>query len=130
MSGQNLIFVINFKKVSTYGVVRLNNGGANLWCWVDGELQLGFLSVINRQTFHQQGREPRDGTSAKTVEDQESLKSGASIGNATNAIQNRVDDLFTDGIVSTCVVVGSVFFSSDELFRVEKLFVGSGADFI
>jgi hypothetical protein len=34
------------------------------------------------------------------------------------------------GIVSTGKIVGSVFLATDELFRVEKLAVSSGSDFI
>ena len=41
---------------------------------VDGELQLGFLSVIHRQTFHQEAGESWAGASTERVEDEESLQ--------------------------------------------------------
>ena len=56
------------------GVVWFNNSGRDLWCWVDGELQFGFLTVINGKTFHQEGSETRTGTTTEGVEDQETLK--------------------------------------------------------
>ena len=37
---------------------------------------------------------------------------------------------FADSVVTTSVVVGSIFFASDKLFRVEKLAICTGADFI
>lgn len=64
------------------------------------------------------------------MEDQEALKSTAAIGNTTEAIQYRVDNLLANCVVPTSVVVRRVFFTSDELLRVEELFVGAGADFV
>uniref|UniRef100_A0A8D0IRH7 Tubulin alpha 1b n=1 Tax=Sus scrofa TaxID=9823 RepID=A0A8D0IRH7_PIG len=40
------------------GVVGLNYSCGNLGGWVNGELQLGLLAIIDRETFHQQGVEP------------------------------------------------------------------------
>ena len=34
------------------GVVRLNNSGRYLWSWINRKLQLGLLSIINRQPLH------------------------------------------------------------------------------
>ena len=56
------------------GVVWFNNSSGDLWCWVDSELQFGFLTVINGKTFHQEGSETRTGTTTEGVEDQETLK--------------------------------------------------------
>ena len=56
------------------GVVWFNNSGGDLWCWVDSELQFGFLTVINGKTFHQEGSETGTGTTTEGVEDQETLK--------------------------------------------------------
>ena len=39
------------------GVVGLDDGSRDLGSWVDGEFQFGFLSVIDRKAFHQQGGE-------------------------------------------------------------------------
>ena len=47
------------------GVVWFDNSGGDLWSWVDGELQLGFLTVINGKTFHQKGSKTRTGTTTE-----------------------------------------------------------------
>ena len=47
------------------GVVWFDNSGGDLWSWVDGELQLGFLTVINGKTFHQKGGETGTGTTTE-----------------------------------------------------------------
>jgi len=36
------------------GVVWLDDGSGDLWGWVDGEFELGFLSIINGETFHKE----------------------------------------------------------------------------
>ena len=59
------------------GVVGLNDSCGNLGGWVNGELQLGLLAIIDRETFHQQGGEPRTSSPTKAVENQEALKTGA-----------------------------------------------------
>jgi len=52
------------------------------------------------------------------------------ISQLSDSVKNKVDDLFANGVVTTGVVVGGIFFSSDQLFRMEKLSVSSGTDFI
>jgi hypothetical protein len=59
------------------GVVGLNYSCGNLGGWVNGELQLGLLAIIDGQTFHQQGGEPRARSPTKAVENQEALKTCA-----------------------------------------------------
>lgn len=112
------------------GVVRLHNGGGYLRCWVDGEFQFGFLSVIYGQPFHQQRGETGSGTTTEGVEDEETLQSSTLVGQFTDPVQNQVDDFFTDGVVTSGVVVSGIFFAGDELFRVEKLPVCAGSDFV
>ena len=56
------------------GVVWLNNGGGNLWGWVDGESELGLLSVIDREALHQERSEPGAGSTTERVENQEPLE--------------------------------------------------------
>merc|ERR550539_295774 len=47
------------------GVVRFDHSGGHLRCRVDGELKLGLLSVIKRETLHEKGGESRASTSSK-----------------------------------------------------------------
>lgn len=64
------------------------------------------------------------------MEHQESLKTGAVVGETTDSVKGQVNDLLSDGVVTTGVVVRSVFLSGDELFRMEEGTVGSGTDLI
>ena len=50
------------------GVVGLTCSCGNLGGWVNGELQLGLLAIIDRETSHQQGGEPKSSSSTKAVE--------------------------------------------------------------
>lgn len=43
----------------------------------------------------------------------------------TNSVENQVNDLLADSVVTTSVVVGCVFLPGDQLLRVEQLAVGS-----
>ena len=56
------------------GVVGLDHGSSNLRSWVDAELQLGLLAIVNRQAFHQQRGETRTSATTERVENQEPLK--------------------------------------------------------
>ena len=62
--------------------------------------------------------------------DEESLKTSAVVGQLTEAVQAQVDDLLTDGVVTTGEVVGGILLTGDQLFRVEELTVRSSADLI
>ena len=64
------------------------------------------------------------------MEDKESLESSALISQFPDPVQAEIYDLLSDGVVSTCVVVGGILLASDELFRVEQLVVGSSPHFI
>jgi hypothetical protein len=64
------------------------------------------------------------------VEDQESLETGAAVGNAAHLVQDRVNELLADGVVATSVVVGSILLASDHLLGVEQASVGTGADLV
>merc|ERR1711946_41104 len=101
-------------------VVGLDDGSGDLGSWVDGEFQFGFLSVVDGQTFHQQGGESGTGASSERVEDQEALETGALVGKLADAVKHQIDDLLADGVVTTSVVVGSIFLAGDELFGVEE----------
>jgi hypothetical protein len=112
------------------GVVWLNNGGGDLWGWVDGETELGFLTVIDGESFEKEGSESGTGSSTDGVEDEETLESGTLIGKLSDSIEAEIDDFFTNGVMSSGEVVGSIFFTGDKLLWMEELSVGSGSDLI
>jgi len=112
------------------GVVWLDNGGGDLRRWVDGEFELGFFAVVNGQSLHQQGSETGSGTTTEGVEDEETLKTGTLIGQLSDSVEYQVDDLFTDGVVTSRVVVSGILLTGDQLFGVEELSVGTGSDLV
>ena len=112
------------------GVVGLDHGGGHLRSGVDGELKLGLLAIVNRETLHQQGRESRAGAASKGVEKEESLKTGALVSKLTNTVQDKVDNLLSDGVVAPGVVVGGVLLAVNELLRMVELTVRSHSGFI
>ena len=112
------------------GVVWLNNGGGDLWGWVDGESELGLLSVINRESLKEEGTETGSGTTTDGVEDKETLETSALIGELSDSVEAEINDLLTNGVVSSGEVVGGIFLTGDKLLWVEELSVGAGSDLI
>lgn len=111
-------------------VVWLDDGGGGLWGWVDTELELGLLAVVDRETLHKEGSETRSGSTAEGVENEETLETRAVVGNVADLVENLINQLLSDGVVTTGVVVGSILTSSDHLLWVEKGAVGTGADLV
>lgn len=111
-------------------VIRLNDSGGNLRSGVNGELELGLLAIVNRQTFKKQSTETRTGTTTEGVENKETLKTGTVVGKTTNAVQDNIDEFLANGIMTTSIVVSSILLTSDQLLGVEQLTVGASTDFI
>ena len=86
-------------------VVGLNDGGSILGSGVDTELKLGLLAVVNGETLHKKGTETGSGTTTERVEDEETLKTGAVVGDTANLVEDLVDHLLSDGVVTTSIVV-------------------------
>ena len=64
------------------------------------------------------------------MEDEESLETGALIGQLPDSVKDDINNLLADGVVAAGVVVGSVLLAGDQLLRVEQLSVGSGTNLI
>jgi len=60
-------------------VVWFNDGIGDLGGWVNGVTELGFLAVINGESFQKEGTETRSSTTTDGVEDTESLETGTVI---------------------------------------------------
>jgi len=112
------------------GVVRLNDGGGHLGGGVDGESELGFLAVIDGESLEEERSETGSGTATNGVEDEETLETSALIGELADSVEAEIDDLTSDGVMSTGEVVGGILLSGDELLGVEQLSVSSGTDLI
>jgi len=112
------------------GVVGLNDGGGDLGGRVDGETKLGLLAVIDGESLEEEGTKTGAGTATNSVEDHEALKTSALIGKLSDSVEAEINNLLTDGVVTTGEVVGGIFLSGDELLGMEQLSVGAGSDFI
>jgi hypothetical protein len=64
------------------------------------------------------------------VEDKEALETSAVVGELADPVKDEVNNLLSDGVVTTGVVVGGILLSGDDLLRVVELTVGSGADLV
>ncbi|KAI7091893.1 Tubulin alpha [Hortaea werneckii] len=95
-----------------------------------GELQLALLAVVHRQTLHQQSTETRASTATERVEDEETLETRAVVCYVPDLVEDLVDQLLTDRVVATGVVVRGILLARDHLLRVEKAAVGASADLV
>ena len=57
------------------------------------------------------------------MENKKTLKTRAIVRKLANAIENIVDDLLANGVVTTGIVVGGILLASDQLLRVVQAFV-------
>uniref|UniRef100_T1JJL6 Uncharacterized protein n=1 Tax=Strigamia maritima TaxID=126957 RepID=T1JJL6_STRMM len=112
------------------GVVRFDHGGRHLRCGIDGEFEFGFLAVVDREALHEERGEAGAGPSAEAVENEKSLQAGTLVGQLADPIQDKVHNFFANGVVTTGVIVGGIFLSCDQLFRVKQLSVRSSTNFI
>jgi len=64
------------------------------------------------------------------VEDHESLHTGTVVGELADAIEDEVDDLLSNGVVTTGVVIRGILLSGDQLLGVVQLAVGTSADLV
>merc|ERR1711959_506822 len=113
-----------------HGVVWLDDGGGHLRGWVGAESELGLLAVVHGETLKEEGAETGSGATTDGVEHEETLETGALVGELTKAVERKVDDLLANGVVTTGVVVGGILLSGDELLWVVELAVGAGTDLI
>jgi hypothetical protein len=111
-------------------IVGFHDGGGNLRGGGHGERQLGLTAVIDRKTLQKKGSETRSGSSSGGMEYQKTLKTGTVISQLSDSVQDKVDNFFTNGVVTTGVVIGGIFLTRDDLLRVIQLTVGSGTDFV
>merc|ERR1711937_32225 len=104
--------------------------GGDLWGWVDGEAELGLLAVVDGESLEEEGTETGTGTTTDGVEDEEALETSALIGELTDSVEAEINNLLTNGVVTTGEVVGGILLTGDELLWVEELSVGTSADLI
>jgi len=64
------------------------------------------------------------------VENQEPLDAGATVGDLSNSIESEINELLSNGVMTTSVVVGGVFFPSEKLVWAEEFPVGTAPHFV
>ena len=86
-------------------VVRLDYRCGDLRSWVDAELELALLAVVDRQSLHEQRTETGTSTTTEAVEDKEALETRAVVCNSPDLVQHLINELLADSVVPTCIVV-------------------------
>merc|ERR1711981_914005 len=89
-------------------VVWLNNSGGDLGRGVDGEAKLGLLAMVDGEPLEEEGSETGTGTTTDGVEDEEALETSALIGELTDSVEAEINNLLTNGVVTTGEVVGGI----------------------
>lgn len=97
---------------------------------LNAELQLRLFAIIDRETFYLKGDELRISSPSKPLENQESPKTCAQISQFQNSAQEKVNDLLSNGVVSTDIVIGSIFLACNQLLSEEELEGGTSENFI
>ena len=64
------------------------------------------------------------------MEKKESLKSSALVSQLPDPIKNKIHNFLANSVVSSCVVISSVFLPIDKLLRVEQLTISPAPGFI
>ena len=111
-------------------VVWLDNRGGDLRGGVDTELELALLAIVNRQTLHEESTETGTGAATERVENEESLETRAVVGYSSDLVEDLVDELLTDRVVTTGVVVRCILLARDHLLGVEEAAVGASAHLV
>jgi len=111
-------------------VVWLYDSSSDLRSRGDSERKLGLSAVVNRETLKQEGAETRSSSSTSGMENHETLKTSAVISKLADSVKDKVNNFLSNSVVTTCVVVGSIFLSGDDLLRMVQLAVSSSADFV
>ena len=101
-------------------VIRLNNGCGCLRGRINAEFELALLAIICRQTLHNQSAKARASTTTEGVEDEETLETAAIVSKTADFVASLVDELLSDSVMATSVVVGGVLLASEESFGVEQ----------
>ena len=82
--------------------------------WRNGEGKLGLATIINAQTFKEERTKTGTSTSTSGMENEESLKAWAVVSKLADAVQDGIDKFFTDSVVTTGIVIGSILVYMDE----------------
>jgi hypothetical protein len=111
-------------------VVGFHNSSGHLRSRSHGERKLGLATVVHRKSLKKERSKTRSSTTTSGVEDHESLKTSAVVSQLSHTVEDKVNNLLSDGVVTTGVVVGGIFLTRDQLLRVVELSVGTSTDLV
>merc|ERR1719498_2171103 len=98
-------------------VVWLHYSSGHLWASPDSEGKLALLAIVDRQSLQHEAAQTRASTTANSVEDHEALEASAVVGELADAVQNQINNLFSDGVVAAGKVVSGILLTSNQLLR-------------
>merc|ERR550525_1298202 len=113
-----------------HSVVRLHDASGNLGGGVDLEPNLRLFAVVDGNALKDERSESGTGTTSNSVVDNESLHVLRVVDELAETVVHLIEDLFTDSVVATGKVVGSVFLAIKQELRVEHLGIFASADII
>jgi hypothetical protein len=111
-------------------VVRLNNSSGDLRGRGHSERELGLTAIVDGKSLEKERTETRPASTTSSVENHETLKTSAVICKLSDTVKAKVNNLLTNGVVTSGEVVSGILFTRDELLWMEELSVGSGSDLI
>jgi hypothetical protein len=88
------------------------------------------LAVVNGQALQKEATQTGTGAATDGVVDEETLETGAVVSELADAVEDQINNLFTDGVVTAGEVVAGILFTRDQLLGVEELTVGASADLV
>ena len=88
------------------------------------------LAVVNGQALQKKATQTGTGAATDGVVDEETLETGAVVSELADAVEDQINNLFTDGVVTAGEVVAGILFTRDQLLGVEELTVGASADLV
>src|SRR5690606_10171485 len=111
---EGTVGILNSAVGSEDSVIRLNNGGRDTGSWINCKFQLALLAVVKGDTLQEEGTETGTGSSTEGVEEQETLKTRALISHFAHLVDNLVNELLSNSVVTTsiCIPVSNSSFST------------------
>jgi len=112
------------------GVVWLDDGAAHLRRRVHAEFELRFLAIIGGEAFHQKSAKAGTSSATERVENEEALETRAVICQSPELVDADVDDLLSNSVVTTGIVVRRVLLARHQSLRVKQGAVSASLDLV
>jgi hypothetical protein len=100
-----------------HSIIGLYNRRRYLRRGSNGKTHLGLTAEVNGKTLQEKRSKTGTSSSSGRVENEESLKSGTVITHLADLINNSIDDILSNRVVTASVVISGIFLSADDGFR-------------